>query len=67
MSRLFDFRFTGVRRRYVLLAETIRPFGRTVVSITVWHVHRSVPLLVGFGLISQFVGHAETIGTGTRV
>lgn len=67
MSRLFDFRFIGVRRRHVLFAGTVRLFGQTVVSIRVWHVNRSMPLRVGFGLVSLFIWLAENIGTGTRV
>lgn len=53
--------------RLVLFAATALLFGRTVVHFKVWHVHRSMPLLVGFGLVSLFIWLAENIGTGARV
>ncbi|SFL30804.1 Uncharacterized membrane protein YoaT, DUF817 family [Methylorubrum salsuginis] len=53
--------------RVVLFAATALLFGRTVVHFKVWHVHRSMPLVVGFGLVSLFIWLAENIGTGARV
>ncbi|GLS44609.1 DUF817 domain-containing protein [Methylobacterium brachythecii] len=53
--------------RLVLFAATALLFGRTIVHFKVWHTHRSMPLLVGFGLVALFIWFAENIGTATRV
>ena len=53
--------------RLVLFAGVTLLFGRTVVHFKVWQVHRSMPLAVGFGLVSLFIWFAENIGTGARV
>lgn len=53
--------------RWALFAVTALLFGRTWVYFKVWRVHRRMPLLVGFGLVSLFIWLAENIGTVTRV
>ena len=53
--------------RWALFAATAVLFGRTWVYFKVWRVHRRMPLLVGFGLVSLFIWLAENIGTVTRV
>ena len=53
--------------RLALFAATALLFGRTVVHFKVWHVHRWMPLPVGFGLVALFIWFAENIGTGARV
>lgn len=49
--------------RGVLFVAIALLFGRTVVHFKVWHVHRSMPLLLGFGLVSLFIWFAENLGT----
>lgn len=51
--------------RIVLLAFTALLFGRTTVYFKVWRVHRRMPLLLGFILVSLFIWFAENIGTIT--
>lgn len=41
-------------------------FARTRVYFKVWHVYRSMPLLLGFVLIALFIWFSENIGTFTR-
>ncbi|MCE4222681.1 DUF817 domain-containing protein [Methylobacterium sp. C25] len=53
--------------RIALFAVTALLFGRTIVHFKVWHTHRSMPLIVGFGLVALFIWFAENIGTATRV
>ncbi len=53
--------------RIVLLVATGVLFGGTVVHFKVWHVHRRMPLLVGFALVALFIWLAENIGTASRV
>ena len=53
--------------RLVLFAATALVFGRTTVHFKVWQVHRSMPLLLGFGLVALFIWFAENIGTASRV
>ncbi len=50
--------------RYPLLLATAMLFGRTTVFFTVWRTPRSMPLLLGFGLVALFIWFAENIGTG---
>ncbi|GEO99758.1 hypothetical protein GCM10007887_28290 [Methylobacterium haplocladii] len=57
----------GPDLRLVLFAATAVLFGRTTVHFKVWHVHRAMPLLLGFGLVALFIWFAENIGTATRV
>lgn len=40
-------------------------FARTTVYFKVWRVHRRMPLLLGFFLVSLFIWFAENIGTIT--
>lgn len=51
--------------RLVLFAFTALLFGRTTVYFKVWRVHRRMPLLLGFILVSLFIWFAENIGTIT--
>lgn len=51
--------------RIVLFAFTALLFGRTTVYFKVWRVHRRMPLLLGFTLVSLFIWFAENIGTIT--
>ncbi|MCQ8277576.1 DUF817 domain-containing protein [Acetobacteraceae bacterium KSS8] len=50
--------------RYPLILATAMLFGRTIVFFTVWRTPRSMPLLLGFGLVALFIWFAENIGTG---
>jgi uncharacterized membrane protein YoaT (DUF817 family) len=51
--------------RLALFALTALNFGRTTVYFKVWRVHRRMPLLLGFFLVSLFIWFAENIGTIT--
>jgi uncharacterized membrane protein YoaT (DUF817 family) len=51
--------------RLALFALTALLFGRTMVYFKVWRVHRPMPLLVAFVLVSLFIWFAENIGTIT--
>lgn len=51
--------------RMALFALTALLFGRTTVHFKVWRVHRRMPLLLGFALVSLFIWFAENIGTIT--
>jgi len=51
--------------RLALFALTAILFGRTTVYFKVWRAHRSMPLLLGFVLVSLFIWFAENIGTIT--
>jgi uncharacterized membrane protein YoaT (DUF817 family) len=51
--------------RLALFAATGMLFGRTWVHLKVWHVHRRMPLLLGFVLVAFFIWLAENIGTAT--
>jgi len=51
--------------RLPLFAFTALLFGRTTVYFKVWRVHRRMPLLLGFFLVSLFIWFAENIGTIT--
>jgi uncharacterized membrane protein YoaT (DUF817 family) len=53
--------------RLPLMALSGLLFGRTVVHFKVWHVHRRMPLVVGFLLVTLFIWFAENIGTASRV
>lgn len=53
--------------RAVLFIATGLLFGGTVVHFKVWQVHRRMPLLLGFVLVSLFIWLAENIGTASRV
>jgi uncharacterized membrane protein YoaT (DUF817 family) len=51
--------------RYLLFAATALLFGRTWVYFRIRHVHRRMPLLLGFVLVALFIWFAENIGTFT--
>ena len=53
--------------RIVLFLATAIVFGRTFVHYKVWQEYRSMPLLLGFALVSLFIWFAENIGTFARV
>ncbi|CAO4140633.1 hypothetical protein LPLAFNJD_LOCUS2814 [Methylorubrum aminovorans] len=53
--------------RALLFIATGLLFGATIVHFKVWHVHRQMPLLLGFVLVSLFIWFAENIGTASRV
>lgn len=53
--------------RVILFGATVLLFGRTRIYFKVWHVHRRMPLLVGFLLVASFIWFAENIGTFTRI
>ncbi len=55
----------GVDIRIPLLAASAILFGRTTISFKVWRVHRRMPLLLGFLLVTTFIWLAENIATGT--
>jgi uncharacterized membrane protein YoaT (DUF817 family) len=52
--------------RYVLFAAAALLFGPTWVHFRVWHVHRHMPLLLGFLLVALFIWFAENLGTLSR-
>jgi uncharacterized membrane protein YoaT (DUF817 family) len=52
--------------RWVLFAATALLFWRTKVWFRPLSVHRSMPLLLGFGLVALFIWFAENIGTFAR-
>ena len=56
----------GIDLRLVLFAAAALVFGRTKIHFKVWHVHRSMPLLLGLVLVSLFIWFSENIGTYTR-
>lgn len=51
--------------RWPLLAVTALLFARTEIFFRVWREHRTMPLLLGFGLVALFIWFAENIGTAT--
>jgi uncharacterized membrane protein YoaT (DUF817 family) len=56
----------GIDLRIVLFAAAAAVFGRTTIHFRIWHVHRSMPLLLGLVLVSLFIWFSENIGTCTR-
>jgi uncharacterized membrane protein YoaT (DUF817 family) len=52
--------------RIVLFAAAALLFWRTSVYFKVWDEYRSMPLLLGLGLVSLFIWLAENIGTYTK-
>jgi len=52
--------------RLALFGLTALLFLRTQVYFKIWHVHRSMPLLLGFVLVAMFIWFSENIGTFTR-
>jgi uncharacterized membrane protein YoaT (DUF817 family) len=53
--------------RLLLFAASALLFGRTWVYFRIRHVHRRMPLLLGFVLVATFIWLAENIGTFTAV
>jgi uncharacterized membrane protein YoaT (DUF817 family) len=51
--------------RWLLFAAVGLLFGRTWVHFRIRHVHRRMPLLLGFVLVALFIWFAENIGTFT--
>lgn len=51
--------------RIALFALTALLFWRTTIYFNVWRIHRPMPLLLGFSLVSLFIWFAENIGTIT--
>lgn len=49
--------------RWLLFAAVTLLFGRTWVYFRIRHVHRRMPLLLGFLLVAMFIWFAENIGT----
>ena len=49
--------------RYPLFVVAAALFWRTRVYFRNWHVHRWMPLLLGFGLVALFIWFAENIAT----
>ena len=52
--------------RWLLLGATVMLFYRTRIYFQVLHVHRHMPLLVGWLLVALFIWLAENIGTYTN-
>ena len=52
--------------RWLLFALAGWLFFRARVYFRVWHHHRSMPLLLGLGLVSLFIWFSENIGTFTK-
>lgn len=52
--------------RIVLFAAAALLFARTTIYFKVWEEYRSMPLLLGLGLVTLFIWFAENIGTFTR-
>jgi uncharacterized membrane protein YoaT (DUF817 family) len=53
--------------RLLLFVLTVALFGRCWIHFKVWRVYRSMPLLLGFGMVALFIWLAENIGTFTAV
>jgi uncharacterized membrane protein YoaT (DUF817 family) len=56
----------GIDLRWLLFAAAALLFGRTTIHFKVWRISRSMPLLLGFVLVSSFIWLSENIGTYTR-
>ncbi len=52
--------------RPVLFAAAALLFGRTWVHYRIWKRHRSMPLLMGMGLVAAFIWIAENLATFSR-
>ncbi len=52
--------------RLALFGAAAVLFGPAVIHYRIWKVHRSMPLLVGLGLVALFIWFAENIGTFAR-
>lgn len=49
--------------RWPLLLGVVALFGRVTVSYRIWTHHRSMPLLLGWGLVALFIWIAENVAT----
>ena len=49
--------------RWLLIVAILIAYARTWVLFRPDHVHRRMPLLIGFGLVSMFIWIAENLGT----
>jgi uncharacterized membrane protein YoaT (DUF817 family) len=56
----------GFDLRLLLFALAALLFARTTIHFKVWHADRSMPLLLGFVLVSLFIWLSENIGTYTK-
>ncbi|MBV9565326.1 MAG: DUF817 domain-containing protein [Bradyrhizobium sp.] len=56
----------GIDLRLLLFAAATLLFCRTTIHFKVWRRYRSMPLLLGLGLVSLFIWFSENIGTFTR-
>lgn len=61
----FTHHFTADIRMALFLLSALL-FGRCWVYFRVWRVHRRMPLLLGFFLVTLFIWFAENIGTLSR-
>ena len=52
--------------RLGLFALAAALFGPATIHYKIWRVHRSMPLIVGLGLVALFIWFAENIGTFAR-
>jgi uncharacterized membrane protein YoaT (DUF817 family) len=56
----------GFDLRLLLFALAALLFARTTIHFKVWHADRSMPLMLGFVLVSLFIWLSENIGTYTK-
>jgi len=56
----------GLDFRLMLFTMAALLFGGTAIHFRAWHVHRSMPLLLGFVLVATFIWLSENIGTFTK-
>lgn len=56
---------TGYDFRIVLIGVAVVLFGPATVHFKIWRRHRSMPLLLGLGLVALFIWFGENIGTLT--
>jgi uncharacterized membrane protein YoaT (DUF817 family) len=57
----------GFDIRLILFILSVLLFGPAVIHFRIWHVHRSMPLALGFALVAGFIFLSENIGTFTRI
>jgi uncharacterized membrane protein YoaT (DUF817 family) len=56
----------GIDIRYGLFGMTALLFWRAKIGFRVWHVQRTMPLLLGFVLVTLFIWFAENAGTAAH-
>ncbi len=61
-ANFFGHHFT-IDFRLALFAATALLFGRCWIHFRIWRVHRRMPLLLGFALVTVFIWFAENIAT----